>query len=117
VQLTIDVTAALLEDAQMARVDSCASERHPMIDRVWRERIGLCDRLIAADPKAWWAFRVARWLEVWRYRARAAARRLRDLMRGRREGECGAFAARSADGERSAEERSHRRQDGRQKPW
>jgi len=120
VQLTIDVSAALLEDAQMARVDSCASERHPMIDRLWRERIGLCDRLIAADPKAWRAFRAARRLEAWRYRGRAAARRLRDQIQGasrRRAWPSGAFAARSIDDERSAEERSHRRQDGRQKPW
>jgi CelD/BcsL family acetyltransferase involved in cellulose biosynthesis len=117
VQLTIDVTAALLEDAQMAHVDSCASERHPMIDRVWRERIGLCDRLIAVDPKAERAFRATCRLEAWRYRGRAAARQLRDLVRrASRRRAWPSFASRSADDERSSEERSHRR-DGRQKPW
>jgi CelD/BcsL family acetyltransferase involved in cellulose biosynthesis len=82
VQLTIDLTAALLEDARITRVDSCAIERHPMIGHVWRERIALCDRLIAVDPGAKLAFRAARRLAVWRHRGRAAAKRLRDLLVG-----------------------------------
>jgi hypothetical protein len=53
-----------------------------MIDHVWRERIALCDRLIAVDPGAERAFRAARRLAAWRYRGRAAAKRLRHLMAG-----------------------------------
>jgi CelD/BcsL family acetyltransferase involved in cellulose biosynthesis len=102
VQLTLEVTAALLADARMARVDSCASEHHPMIDHVWRERIAICDRLIAVDPAAERAFWAARRLEAWRYRGRAAAKRLRQAMRrasGRRIWPSRVFASRPADRE------------------
>jgi CelD/BcsL family acetyltransferase involved in cellulose biosynthesis len=116
VQLTIDVTAALLADPRMARGDSCAIEGHPMIDHVWRERIALSDRLIAADPHAGRAFGAARRLEAWRRRGWAAAKRVRDLMqRASRRGTWPSFAARSAASGRSAEERSPLRGSG-QKP-
>ena len=41
VQLTLDVTESLLADASVARVDSCATADHPMIDHLWRERLAL----------------------------------------------------------------------------
>jgi CelD/BcsL family acetyltransferase involved in cellulose biosynthesis len=109
VQLTLEVTAALLADARMVRADSCAIEHHPMIDHVWRERIAVSDRLIAVDATAERAFWVARRLEAWRYRGRAAAKRLREEMQRasrRRRGPAPAFASRSADGE-TCEEGSH----------
>jgi CelD/BcsL family acetyltransferase involved in cellulose biosynthesis len=81
VQLTIDVTAALLDDARLSRVDSCATEHHPMIDRIWRERMALCDRLVAVDPNDGLAFAAARRLEALRTTGLATARRLRHLMR------------------------------------
>jgi CelD/BcsL family acetyltransferase involved in cellulose biosynthesis len=99
VHLTIDLTAALLDDARITRVDSCAVERHPMIDHVWRERIALCDRLIAVDPGAELAFRAAQQLAAWRYRGRAAAKRLRNLMVGApRPRPSHGFGSGSADG-------------------
>jgi len=51
VMLTVALTEELLDDFTIAQADSCATERHPMIDRVWRERLALCDRLIAARPQ------------------------------------------------------------------
>jgi CelD/BcsL family acetyltransferase involved in cellulose biosynthesis len=101
VQLTLELTAALLADARMARVDSCASEHHPMIDHVWRERIAVCDRLVALDPTAERAFWAARQLEAWRYGGRAAAKRLRAAVQRasrRRMWSSPAFASRSAAG-------------------
>jgi len=80
----MDVTAALLQEA--TRAGSCAIERHPMIDHVWRERLALPDRLIASDPGATLAFRAARRFEAWRYRGRAVAKRRRKLIVGHREG-------------------------------
>ena len=46
VQLLLDVTQALLDDASIARADSCATPDHPMIDHIWRERLALSDRLM-----------------------------------------------------------------------
>jgi CelD/BcsL family acetyltransferase involved in cellulose biosynthesis len=82
VQLMLDLTEALLADASIARADSCATADHPMIDHLWRERLGLADRLIAvrATPLA---FALACRLEHLRRAALSAAKVLRDRMRGR----------------------------------
>src|SRR6185369_10161982 len=52
VQLVADLTQTLLDDATIARADSCASADHPMIDHIWRERLPVTDRLIAVGPEA-----------------------------------------------------------------
>jgi CelD/BcsL family acetyltransferase involved in cellulose biosynthesis len=82
VQLAVQVTEQVLAEPSIARVDSCAVAGHPMIDHIWRERLALCDRLIALRPGvlpfalACKAERVAR-------ATVAAARTLRDRVRGR----------------------------------
>src|SRR5207249_3881146 len=43
VQLLLDLTQNLLDDAAIVRADSCATAGHPMIDHVWRERLPLAD--------------------------------------------------------------------------
>src|SRR4029079_18692377 len=50
VQLLLDVTQDLLDDARVARADSCATPDHPMIDHIWRERLVLSDRLMSVRP-------------------------------------------------------------------
>ncbi len=53
VLLTMEVTQRLLDDPQVATTDSCAIPNHPMIDRVWRDKIELADVMVAvasADP-------------------------------------------------------------------
>lgn len=80
VQLTLELTESLLADATIARADSCATADHPMIDRFWRERLSLADRLIAPDADALGAFALARQLESMRRTAVNGARRLRDLL-------------------------------------
>ena len=52
VLLTVALTGELIEDGTVARADSCATAGHPMIDHVWRERLALCNRLIAIKPQA-----------------------------------------------------------------
>jgi hypothetical protein len=79
VLLTLALTEELLEDAAVAHADSCATADHPMIDHVWRERLPLCDRLIAVRPQA--PFARARYLEAVRSLAIAQAKSLRDRLR------------------------------------
>jgi len=75
VMLTVALTKELLEDAAIERADSCATEDHPMIDRLWRERLPLCDRLVALRPQA--PFAAVRHLEALRSGAIAGAKRIR----------------------------------------
>lgn len=82
VQLMVDLTEALLADLTVARADSCATANHPMIDHLWRERLVLSDRLIAVRPSPV-GFALACRLETLRRAAMAAAKRLRDRLRGR----------------------------------
>ena len=81
VQLLADVTQALLDDPAIARADSCASENHPMIDHVWRERLPLASRLISVTPGPSFRFTLACTLEGFRLAAIGAAKAARDLWR------------------------------------
>jgi CelD/BcsL family acetyltransferase involved in cellulose biosynthesis len=81
VQLTLDLTRQLLADDIPARVDSCATADHPMIDHLWRERLALEDLLIAPGGASLSRFRLARHLETLRRAALAGAKRLRDRFR------------------------------------
>jgi hypothetical protein len=80
VMLTAALTNELLEDAAIESTDSCATANHPMIDRLWRERLALCDRLVALRPRA--PFAVVRRLEGLRSAAIAAAKSIRGHIRG-----------------------------------
>ncbi len=42
-QLAMDLTRAQLARADMELTDSCAIANHPMIDKLWPDRIGVCD--------------------------------------------------------------------------
>ena len=70
VQFAGDLTDALRAEPTIAAVDSCAVADHPMIDRLWPDRLAICDLLIAVD-----AARPARWRRaMWIERARRWAR-------------------------------------------
>ena len=79
VQLALDVTESILADTTIARVDSCATADHPMIDHLWRERLALADFLIAPSAAAMGQFRIARHLETLRRSLIASAKRVRNL--------------------------------------
>jgi CelD/BcsL family acetyltransferase involved in cellulose biosynthesis len=83
VQLLLEVTQALLDDPDVACADSCATADHPMIDHIWRERLGLADRLVRLGPQQQLAFAVACTLERARRTAITGLKRVRDLARGR----------------------------------
>jgi CelD/BcsL family acetyltransferase involved in cellulose biosynthesis len=78
VVLTFAVTEDLVEDTTLVRTDSCATANHPMIDHVWRQRLTLCDRLIAVRPHA--PFPAVRRMEMLRNAAIAAAKAVRAQM-------------------------------------
>jgi CelD/BcsL family acetyltransferase involved in cellulose biosynthesis len=82
VQISLDLTEALLADATIARADSCATADHPMIDHLWRERLALADLLIAPGRDALAAFHVACRLEALRRAAFSTAKRVRNAIRG-----------------------------------
>jgi CelD/BcsL family acetyltransferase involved in cellulose biosynthesis len=79
VMLSVVVTDDLLEDSTILRTDSCATAGHPMIDHLWRERLTLCDRLIAVRAQA--PFATVRHLEGLRVAAIAGAKQVRGIFR------------------------------------
>ena len=81
VQLMLDVTEALLADPRIAETDSCATADHPMIDRLWSERLALADHLVAVRA-APLAFALACRLEALRRTATGLAKTVRDRVRG-----------------------------------
>jgi CelD/BcsL family acetyltransferase involved in cellulose biosynthesis len=83
VQLILDATQTLLAERGIARVDSCATAGHPMIDHVWRERLALADQLLRPGRQHQFAFGLACTLERTRRAAIAGLKRLRDLARQR----------------------------------
>jgi CelD/BcsL family acetyltransferase involved in cellulose biosynthesis len=80
VLLTLALTENLLDDAAVLCADSCASADHPMIDHIWRERLPLCDLMVALRPRA--PFWRAQRLERLRGAAIAALKQVRDKLRG-----------------------------------
>ncbi|GGD02773.1 GNAT family N-acetyltransferase [Aquisalinus flavus] len=42
VMLELELTRQVLDENRLARVDSCAQEDHPMIDKLWAERQTMC---------------------------------------------------------------------------
>jgi CelD/BcsL family acetyltransferase involved in cellulose biosynthesis len=80
VQAFLGLTEAVLADDQLACVDSCAVENHPMIDHLWRERLSLADWLIGLRGGT--AFAFTRRLETARRTLHGLARQLRGALRG-----------------------------------
>jgi CelD/BcsL family acetyltransferase involved in cellulose biosynthesis len=80
VQLTLDLTDAVLGEPDIAWCDSCATAGHAMIDSIWRERRPMVDQLIAVLPRH---FTLACRLETVRRGAIATARGIRALITGR----------------------------------
>jgi CelD/BcsL family acetyltransferase involved in cellulose biosynthesis len=74
VLLALELTETLLGDDGLVRVDSCAIANHPMIDRLWGERLALVDRLILARPSK--TFGIVCRLEALRRAGIATAKRL-----------------------------------------
>ncbi len=74
VLLTMDMTDRLLQETQIAMVDSCAIPDHPMIDHLWRGRLRIVDILMSLRPERAKAFNVAVQRERFRRRLREKAK-------------------------------------------
>jgi hypothetical protein len=59
VLLTLDLSQKQQDDPKIATTDSCAIEGHPMIDRLWPDRLALVDWLVAIRPGG------GIWLNAW----------------------------------------------------
>ena len=77
VQVTLDLTEAVLRDADIAWCDSCATADHAMIDSIWRERRQMADLLCTLEPGL--EFAISCRLEALRRGAIATARRMRAM--------------------------------------
>jgi hypothetical protein len=97
VQLVHEITPALASQPGPARVDSCATADHPMIDHMWHGRLALADRLIAVKRTAL-PFKLICRIETLRRAVLAAAKSVRDRLKGRlAQGASGAGAEQPAD--------------------
>lgn len=76
VLLTAALTEDLVEDVAIAQTDSCATAGHPVMEHIWRERLALCDLMVAVRPQA--PFSRARRLETLRSALIAAAKSVRE---------------------------------------
>lgn len=82
VQLTLDVTRHLCDDATISSADSTAAPGHPMIDPIWRQRLAIGDVVLPLhrhDPVAALTYAA---LSL-RHRAREGAKRLLQRLRRR----------------------------------
>jgi hypothetical protein len=82
VQLVHEITPALASQPGPARVDSCATADHPMIDHMWHGRLALADRLVALKRTAL-PFNLICRLETLRRAALATAKTVRNRLKGR----------------------------------
>jgi CelD/BcsL family acetyltransferase involved in cellulose biosynthesis len=78
-QAMTELTAALVADDTLRFADSCAVPNHPLIDRLWHDRLAMADVLIALHPGA--NFALACRMETMRRDAIAMARGVRDRLR------------------------------------
>jgi CelD/BcsL family acetyltransferase involved in cellulose biosynthesis len=50
-QLTIALTQEQWRDKRLRMTDSCAVQNHPMMDRLWQDRIEICDMQVSLTPE------------------------------------------------------------------
>lgn len=81
VQLTLELTQALLDDEDLKLTDSCATADHPMIDKVWLERLDIADHLVQVGQGQNLRFTLACALERARRTAIDAVKSLRARLR------------------------------------
>ena len=76
--LMLDLSEAILADAGITAMDSCAVANHPMIDHLWRERRAIADRLVAVRAERRATFKIACALETIRRTGIDRAKAVRD---------------------------------------
>jgi CelD/BcsL family acetyltransferase involved in cellulose biosynthesis len=76
IDLVHRLTGVLADRDDIALTDSCAIANHPMIDRFWPDRIGVCDIAVALDTARPTAFRAACAIEQLKRELRQRVKRL-----------------------------------------
>ena len=84
VQFVLDISRLLIADEQIIFTDSCAIPNHPMIDHVWRERLGVADALIATGTGHGRSFALGAFAETARRRLRQQAKAVFYRLTGRK---------------------------------
>jgi len=74
VQLALEITEAQLADPTIRMTDSCAAPDHPMIDRLWPDRMMVADILINLRPGAPRRFATIYRIELWHRAMRRTAK-------------------------------------------
>lgn len=74
VMIILEATRSLFAEGSVKLIDSCAIPNHPMLDNIWRDRIAVCDALVAGGSVSPVSFSIA----TARYKA---ARRVRNAIR------------------------------------
>ena len=82
VHFTTELAEAQLADPGVAMTDSCAVPDHPMIDRLWPDRMAVADLAIALRPGASVRTSLGIGMERLRRRIRAGAKTLLQRRRG-----------------------------------
>ncbi len=95
--LTLDLTAHLLDDPSVDDADSIAIADHPMIDRVWTERLPVASVLVSLQPGGSVPFRAAVAMERSREGAIRQLKAFRVKLRGSRKAAAKHFAKKSPD--------------------
>ncbi len=85
VDLVYELTGALSARRDIDMTDSCAIANHPMIDRFWPDRVGICDMAAALRPGSSLAFHIACGAETLRRSLRTTVKRAVKRMLRRKE--------------------------------
>ena len=83
-QLTLELSREWERDRAIDFVDSCAISDHPMIDRLWSEKLPLVDIVVGAAPERASALRRSLAAEDLYGRIRSQAKAILNPLRGRR---------------------------------
>lgn len=84
VQLAYAITGTQTTRADLDMTDSCAIAGHPMIDRVWPDRLTVCDLMIQSRPDGEAEFEEACRKEAFRRRVRAFAKQAANRLLNRK---------------------------------
>jgi Acetyltransferase (GNAT) domain len=82
VQIIIDCTETLFAETQIKRIDSTAIPNHPMIDRIWRDRIEMVNVFVAPSSISKFKFNAIVKLEQQRIHWRGLARDIYYKLKG-----------------------------------
>ncbi len=74
VTIILEATRSLFAEGNVELIDSCAIPNHPMLDNIWRDRLAVCDALVAGNSVSPVGFSIAKA----RYKA---ATRVRKILR------------------------------------